>query len=76
MLRKPEDRWDEAMWLRDSSAQVWPFPVEWRWPQTIAGQKTRDFKAGQSLGTKATVITASDRKWRIRNTSRLVLSIG
>ena len=32
------------------------------WPQTIAGHKIRDFKAGQSLGTKATVMTASDRK--------------
>jgi len=33
-------------------------------------------KAGQSLGTNATVMTASARKWRMRNTSRLVLSIG
>src|SRR5262245_10473197 len=32
------------------------------WPQTIAGHKVRDFKAGQSFGTRATVITASDRK--------------
>ena len=21
-----------------SSAQVWPFPAEWRWPQSIAGR--------------------------------------
>ena len=21
------------------SAQVWPFPVEWRWPESVAGQK-------------------------------------
>src|SRR5665811_2127653 len=45
-------------------------------PHTIAGQNTRDFSAGQSRGTNHTVITASDRKCRIRSTSRLVLSIG
>src|SRR5471030_3093027 len=45
-------------------------------PHTIAGQNTRDFNAGQLLGTSHTVITASDRKCRMRSTSRLVLSIG
>jgi len=29
------DRYDA---LALPSAQVWPFPVEWRWPQTIAGR--------------------------------------
>ena len=45
-------------------------------PHTIAGQNTGDFSAGQSRGTNHTVITASDRKCRMRSTSRLVLSIG
>src|SRR6185437_12346106 len=46
------------------------------WPQTIAGQKIRDFNAGQSRGTSATVIIASERKCMMRRTSRFVLSIG
>src|ERR1700688_4483845 len=45
-------------------------------PHTIAGHNTHDFSAGQSLGTSHTVITASERKCRIRSTSRFVLSIG
>ena len=45
-------------------------------PHTIAGQNTRDRNTGQSRGTNHSVITASDKKCRMRSTSRLVLSIG
>src|SRR5215471_18738855 len=46
------------------------------WPQTIAGPRNGDFKAGQCRGTKRMVTAASARKWAKRSTSRLVLSIG
>ena len=46
------------------------------WPQTIAGQNTGDFSAGQARGTNQTVITASEKKCSMRSTSRLVLEIG
>src|SRR5262249_43437905 len=45
-------------------------------PQAIAGRSQRDFRPGQSMGTKWTVMMASARKWAKRRTSRLTLSMG
>ena len=31
-------RFEQFDLLAIPSAQVWPFPVEWRWPETVAGR--------------------------------------
>src|ERR1700710_1706810 len=46
------------------------------WPHRISGRSQGDFKPGQSLGRKRTVIAASARKCAKLSTSRSVLLIG
>ena len=38
------------------SAQVWPFPVEWRWPQTIAGRKMDTYHRWMEVVIPASLI--------------------
>jgi amidase len=53
MRRGCSDRYDAVVL---PTAQVWPFPADWRWPQEIAGRKMDTYHRWMEVVVPASLI--------------------